>query len=139
VKSERKGWYCSTRFHNLGDQLKSTQEILSGIGLIDAGVAVSGRRGWLGNLRWRYFGPRALVENDSVRSRPANVFTAQLGYRYRRVSLKLDVFNLFDAAVSDIDYFYASRLPGEPSPGLAGVHFHPLEPRTLRFGAEVRF
>jgi len=117
-----------------GDRIPSAIE-----GVASAGVAVSGRRGWLGNLRWRYFGPRALVENDSVRSRPANVFTAQLGYRYRRVSLKLDVFNLFDAAVSDIDYFYASRLPGEPSPGLAGVHFHPLEPRTLRFGAEVRF
>jgi len=108
-------------------------------GVASAGVALSGRRGWLGNLRWRYFGPRALVEDDSVRSKPASLLTAQLGYRYKRVTLKLDVFNLLDASVSDIDYFYASRLPGEPSFGLPDLHFHPMEPRTLRFGAEVRF
>ena len=29
----------------------------------------------------------------------------------------LEAFNLFDAEVSDIDYFYASRLPGEPEGG----------------------
>jgi len=129
--------WSQARFTNpdpAGDRIPSAIE-----GVATAGAAVSGRLGWLGNLRWRYFGPRSLVEDDSVRSKPANVFTAQLGYRYRRVSLKLDIFNLFDAAVSDIDYFYASRLPGEPSPGLADLHFHPMEPRTLRFGAEVRF
>ena len=30
--------------------------------------------------------------------------------------------NLFDAEVSDIDYFYASRLPGEPAEGVKDTH-----------------
>ena len=117
-----------------GDRIPAAIE-----GVASAGIALTGRRGWLGNLRWRYFGPRALVEDDSVRSKPAHVFTAQVGYSYRRLSVKLDVFNLFDAAVSDIDYFYASRLPGEPASGRDDIHSHPMEPRTVRLGVEVRF
>ena len=39
-----------------------------------------------------------------------------------------DLFNLFDAKVSDIDYFFVSRLPGEP-----------LVPRTLRVALAVGF
>jgi len=42
-------------------------------------------------------------------------------------------------AVSDIDYFYASRLPGEPGSGRDDIHFHPMEPRTVRLGLGVRF
>ena len=29
----------------------------------------------------------------------------------------LELFNIFNAEVSDIDYFYASRLPSEPLEG----------------------
>jgi hypothetical protein len=40
--------------------------------------------------------------------------------------------------VSDIDYFYESRLPGEATPA-ADVHFHPAEKRSARLGVEWRF
>jgi hypothetical protein len=54
-------------------------------------------------------------------------------YRLRgNVRLALDVFNLFDAEASDIDYLYTSRLPGEPADGLDDIHFHPTLPRTAR-------
>ena len=33
---------------------------------------------------------------------------------------------------SDIDYYYASRLPGEPAGGVDDIHFHPAAPRTAR-------
>jgi hypothetical protein len=47
-------------------------------------------------------------------------------YRLRgNVRLALDVFNLFDAEASDIDYLYTSRLPGEPADGPGR---HPLPP-----------
>ena len=118
-----------------GDRIPAAIE-----GVVTAGVAVHNLRGWLGNLRWRYFGPRPLVEDNSVRSESAHLVSAQLGYTFKeRVTLKLDVFNLFDAEVSDIDYFYASRLPGEPAEGIEDIHFHPMEPLTLRFGVAVRF
>ena len=47
-------------------------------------------------------------------------------------SLALDVFNLFDRKASDIDYYYTSRLIGEPAAGVPDIHFHPVEPRMLR-------
>jgi hypothetical protein len=33
------------------------------------------------------------------------------------VRVTADVFNLLDAKVDDIAYYYTSRLPGEPAPG----------------------
>jgi hypothetical protein len=64
--------------------------------------------------------------------------------------LTLDVFNLFDAQVDDIAYFYRSRLRGEPiqgpsppgPPGARGVddvHFHPAEKRSVRLTAALKF
>ena len=41
--------------------------------------------------------------------------------------------------VSDIDYFYASRLPGEPAEGVADIHTHPLEPRSFRLSLTLTF
>lgn len=39
---------------------------------------------------------------------------------------------------NDITYFYESQLPGEPEP-VADIHFHPVEPRTLRVEASLQF
>jgi hypothetical protein len=33
---------------------------------------------------------------------------------------------------ADISYYYASRLNGDPPEGVEDLHFHPMEPRTLR-------
>jgi hypothetical protein len=53
------------------------------------------------------------------------------------------VLNLFDRKVSDIEYFYASRLAGEPAGpdegGFNDVHFHPAEPLSVRAGLTYRF
>lgn len=53
--------------------------------------------------------------------------------------LTLDVFNLLDRRASDIDYFYASRLKGEPADGVIDVHFHPVEPRRFRLTMTANF
>ena len=45
--------------------------------------------------------------------------------------LSLDVFNLWNRRVNDIEYLYASQLPGEAAP-VTDRHVHPAEPRTLR-------
>jgi outer membrane receptor protein involved in Fe transport len=100
-----------------------------------AGVGVTVRPGeqWSGRLQWRYFGGRPLIEDNSVRSDASSLFNAELGYRLgRHWRLKVDFLNLFDAEDSDIDYFYTSRLPGEPEAGIDDIHFHPVEPFTVR-------
>jgi hypothetical protein len=108
--------------------------------VISAGATVDGYRKTFGSLRWRYFGPRALIEDNSVRSDATSLFNLQAGYRVTtRVKIALDIFNLFNASASDIDYFYASRLPGEPLDGIDDVHTHPTPPRTARVSLIIGF
>ena len=51
----------------------------------------------------------------------------------------MDVFNLLDSQDNDIEYFYTSRLPGEPPVGVADIHFHPTLKRTARLSLIVGF
>jgi outer membrane receptor protein involved in Fe transport len=106
---------------------------------VSAGVSVEDLRNAFGSLRVRYFGPRPLVEDDSVRSDSSTLLNARLGYRFSNgLSLALEVFNLLDETVSDIDYFYESRLRGEAEP-VEDRHFHPAEKRSARLAMEWRF
>lgn len=97
-----------------------------------AGVTVEGFNGWFGAMRWRYFGPRPLTEDNSVRSSSTSLVNARVGYAFsKKTRVHLDVFNLFDRQASDIEYFYESQLRGEPAP-VSDVHFHPVETRSFR-------
>lgn len=97
-------------------------------------------RRFFGGARLRHFGPRALIEDDSVRSEPTTLLNIQTGYAMSaNVKAVLDVFNVFNARRSDIDAFYTSRLPGEPEGGVDDIHFHPTLPRAARFGIQVTF
>ena len=101
--------------------------------VLSFGVTVNDTGRWYGGAELRHFGPRPLIEDDSVRSASTTLAYARLGYKLDRATrLTLDVFNLFNRQASDIDYFYRSRLPGEAAAGLDDIHFHPVEPRTLR-------
>jgi outer membrane receptor protein involved in Fe transport len=108
--------------------------------VVQGGMTIDSITHLFGSVRWRYFGPRALVENDSVRSRGTSLVNLEAGYRFSRsLRLAVDVFNLLDAKDSDVDYFYTSRLPGEPAEGIADVHLHPALPRTARVSLIVGF
>ena len=101
--------------------------------VLAGGATVDSLHNLFGSVRWRYFGPRPLIEDNSVRSKATSLANLEAGYRItREVRLAVDVFNLFNTRASDIDYFYASRLPGEPLDGIDDVHFHPTLPRTAR-------
>jgi hypothetical protein len=63
----------------------------------------------------------------------------QVGYTYKNFQAQLDILNLLDSRDHDIDYFYASRLPGEPAASIEDLHFHPVESRTFRFHLTSRF
>ncbi len=103
------------------------------------GATVTNWGNWFGSMQLRYFGPRALVEDNSVRSNGTFLTYARIGYRYnQRTSLTLDVFNLFDRKASDIDYYYESQLKGEAAP-VNDIHFHPVEPRAARLTLTYQF
>ena len=108
--------------------------------VVSAGAAVDGPWRLSGGLRWRYFGGRPLVEDNSVRSAATSLVNGDVGLRLSpQVKLRLELFNLLDAKTSDIDYFYASRLPGEPDGGVEDFHTHPAIPRTVRLGLQIKF
>jgi hypothetical protein len=103
-------------------------------------ITLGSETGWFGALKARYFGPRPLIEDDSVRSLASLIFNARAGYRFENgLKLQLDVLNLFNARTNQIEYYYLSRLPGEPIGGFADRHVHPAEPLAVRLTLAGRF
>ncbi|RZT42122.1 hypothetical protein EV147_1141 [Cupriavidus agavae] len=78
---------------------------------------------WSVGARSRYFGPRALIKDNSVRSTSSFLLNLKLGYRVLDdVWVFVEGLNLSGGRVNDMDYHYASLLKGETSPrNLDGV------------------
>ncbi|CAN5449501.1 TonB-dependent receptor [soil metagenome] len=99
---------------------------------------------WTVGARLRYFGSLPLIEDNSLRGSSSTIVNTRVGYRFSKsTELSLDIFNLFNRQTNDIEYAYASRLPGE-APYLDGVtpatlHFHPAVPRTARVALRTSF
>ena len=87
---------------------------------------------WSGSLRLRYFGPRPLMEDNSVRSSASVGLNGRIAYQIdKTLRVEVEGYNLANRRDSAIDYYYASRLPGEAQP-VDDIHFHPVESRSLR-------
>lgn len=103
------------------------------------GVTVESARPLFGSLRVRHFGPRPLIEDSSVTSTSTTLWNGEVGYRLSsKISVVVEAFNLFDAEAADVDYFYTSRLQGEPI-GVDDIHTHPTLPRSARVRLVVGF
>ena len=81
--------------------------------VVQAGVTVDSVKNVFGSVRWRYFGPRALIEDDSVRSQATSLVNLEAGYRFTR-SLRL-------------------------AHGIEDLHLHPTLPRTARVSLRAGF
>jgi len=104
------------------------------------GATIADLGPWSAAFQMRYFGPRPLIEDNSQRSASTAIAYARVGYKFnRRWTAQLDAFNLFDRKVSDVDYYYASRLPGEPAEGVDDIHYHPAEHRSFRLTLKAVF
>lgn len=104
------------------------------------GVIIENAGPVFGSVRVRHFGSRDLIEDGSVRSAPTTIVNLQAGLAISpRARIHADVFNLLNRKVSDIDYFYRSRLPGEGTDGVDDVHFHSALPRSIRIGLNLSF
>lgn len=106
---------------------------------LDTGITIGKAEGFFGSLRSRFFSPRPLVEDGSVDSRQSWQVNGRIGYRKNDWEVAVDCLNILGRDDNDIEYFYASRLPGEPAAGVEDVHLHPAEPRTFRISLTRRF
>src|SRR5262249_4565363 len=96
--------------------------------------------GLFATLRYRYSGPRYLIEDATICSRATNSFELSMGYERPRYTLNLQILNLFNSIGHDIDFASRSFYPmfGDTAPTLDNT-FKPLEPFAARFSVTVRW
>ena len=99
--------------------------------------------GFYADLRFRYIGPRPLIEDDGASSRATQVFELEMGLS-GVYTVGVELLNLFNSNGHDIDYYYARRTASDPgfgTPGSQGVndiHFRQLEPFQARVLPDVQ-
>ncbi len=129
--------FTRARFADVGSDADRIPGALERV--ITAGATWEPLRGVHAVARVRHFGASALVEDNSVRGTPTTLLNLSIGATLRGNRFTASMLNAGNARSSDVQYFYASRLAGESGTGVSDVHFHPVEPRTLRVGVSRGF
>ena len=101
--------------------------------IASAGIKLGEKTGWFSALRYRFFGPRPLTEDNAFVSPATGLLNGQLGYRFDNGwRIQIDAFNL---PVSN-GWFWREadiRRSGEvrkvPKPGISP---EPLDARAVR-------
>lgn len=129
--------YSRARFRDPGGDGQyipgSVEGVASVAAIIDNGGPYSG------SLQLRYFGPRPLTEDNSVRSDATATVNGKLGYRINKdTKIELIGFNLLNSQHSAIDYYSDSYTFNGVS-GQSGRVFHPVESRSFRAVLITRF
>ncbi len=129
--------FARARFRDSGGAGRYIAGAVEGVASV-AVIADAGGR-WSGSLQLRHFGPRPLIEDNSVRSDSTTTLNGRLRYRINELtSVELLGFNLLDSKQSAIDYYNDSYTFNGVS-GLSGRVFHPIEPRNFRVALITRF
>lgn len=106
---------------------------------LSAGMTVGSQTGFEATVRLRYFGPRPLTSDGSVKS--DSTLVANLGFACRvnaHWRATLEVLNFLNRHDHDIDYYYQSRnAPSSSAPAPNEDHFHPVEPIAILLGLEA--
>jgi len=96
--------------------------------------------GLSGTLQMLTVGSRAGTEDDSVKLEPFTTFDLILRYKIPfvpptgRLEAFFSIRNLTDTDWRQAQFYYESRLPGEPAGGIADIHFVPGTPRMFMGG-----
>ena len=105
------------------------------------GVLVDNLGPWFGGLQWRDLGPYPINDGEKEpQDKGYSEVNVDLGYKVSpRLKVQLSVFNLFDTKANSAAYYYAARLPGEPTEGVNDFQVHPLEPISAVVKATMLF
>jgi outer membrane receptor protein involved in Fe transport len=127
--------------------------------IASAGIRLGEKTGWFSALRYRYFGPRPLTEDNAFVSPATGLLNGQLGYRFDNGwRVQLDAFNILNSRSDQITYAYGSLLksdslfamcfpaagaPTAPSSvcqnGVMDRVLHPVEPLAIRLTIAGQF
>ena len=129
--------YTHTRFRDDAPEGNHIPEAATSVAAV--GATYESPQGWFAAARFRYFGPRPLIEDGSVVSHSTQVVNLDGGYRFNsHFKVAVQVLNLFNSQDDDIAYYFPSRITGpgaanpEPAEGVNDIHSHPIEPTNLR-------
>ncbi len=87
----------------------------------------------------RYLGDRVADDFGFHTARGYTLFNWNARYRYKALEAFLSIENLADTKWREAQFFFTSRLPGEPAGGVPDVHFTPGNPRTFLGGMGLHF
>jgi outer membrane receptor protein involved in Fe transport len=127
--------------------------------IASTGIRLGEKTGWFSALRYRYFGPRPLTEDNAFVSPATGLLNGQLGYRFDNGwRVQLDAFNLLNSHSDQITYAYGSLLksdslfamcfppagaPTAPAAvcqtGVMDRVLHPVEPLAIRLTIAGQF
>jgi len=127
--------------------------------IASAGIRFGEKSGWFSALRYRYFGPRPLTEDDAFVSPATGLLNGQFGYRFENGwRIQFDGFNLLNSKSDQITYAYGSLLksdslfamcfPATGAPtapaavcqnGVMDSVLHPIEPTAIRLTVAGQF
>jgi outer membrane receptor protein involved in Fe transport len=100
-----------------------------------AGILVNNLGRWSGSLQWRRLGTHPLSDGDKLpEDKGYSEFNLDVSYALPHGwKVRATVLNLFDSKDNAADYYYTTRLPGEPAEGVTDFQVHPLDRRSARF------
>jgi outer membrane receptor protein involved in Fe transport len=150
--SHRQGWEVTTRIRLL-DWLTWSGNVTLTDSAFDNGQAIplaprmTARADLTARLPWglsasaamRYVSSRYADESRQQIARGYTLFDLSARYRYKNLEAFLSVENLANAEWREAQFFFESRLPGEPAGGVPDIHFTPGNPRTFLGGLALRF
>jgi outer membrane receptor protein involved in Fe transport len=95
---------------------------------------------WSGGLEYRYLGPFPLSSDNVIQGSGYGEWNSDLHYAFAGGwGGGLGLYNILNSRANAAEFWYIDRLRGEPAEGVADVHLHPLEPRTVRLTLSKAF
>jgi len=95
--------------------------------------------GLASSLEMRYLGDRPADPARAQTARGYTLFNWTTRYRYKNLEAFLSIENLVDTEYREGQFFFVSRLPGEPAEGVPDIHFTPGAPRSFLGGLAIHF
>jgi outer membrane receptor protein involved in Fe transport len=91
------------------------------------------------SLEMRHVGPRVADDFGHETARGYTILNSTTRYRYKSFEAFFTVENLTNTDWREAQFFFTSRLRGEPAAGIGDIHFTPGTPRSFFGGIAYHF
>jgi outer membrane receptor protein involved in Fe transport len=130
-----------------GDVTNTTQAHFDAGGAVPLAPKVTARAdltarlpfGLAASFAMRYLGDRYADQERQQTARGYLLFDLTARYRYKWIEAFFSIENLTNVDNREAQFFFTSRLPGEPAEGIPDIHYTAGAPRTFFGGLAIRF